>query len=666
MIFRIALVAFTLYNAGAFSAPTNKNLEEPKGTWENKDEDGDGVLDENDDYPFDARKSQYPVYLEQEPNDNPGIATPIKLVQGVRVKGAISSNLDKGDLYQFEVAERKSLTAVFYTNSKDFKPQVYVSNETGSVIDEIFLYKYQKPNIYVVNFPIFTAGKYQLSVIDENYAGTPNFTYEILFFSDRDVDGLDDLKETAFGANTQSNDQDKDKILDGMEFNQFNSDLDSDGIPNWLDTDSDNDTFSDRTEGSNDLDNDGMPNYLDKDADGNGIEDKLESGLSNKPNNFDNDRFIDHLDLDDDNDGVFDMYDKYRLEKLKVKPWQRTGGLSISSLDTLFDNRKVNYFTRANDEIELIVEGYPESIENPVVLIKTKKGQHYNVIASKVNKINDNTVMRFVMPNASGDANVSIVADRFKSEPYPLEIKSGQLPLLSALNPKVLIPGEVIVLNGDNFDNDTSVLFESMPVKATMISPSEITVRVPHNVAGTSYSVTNQHGQSNYVNYSIQQSITFNVIEKYAKPIDAIGGIYPTMAKPITGDTFLLTKTDEQSQVVFTYTKDNLGELHAYLSAIHFNGQTRVDFSFESTALACIALPMTHVYQSKGLNTKEFITIIQASNIYERYIDEVTEHIKQDSSFFSYKNRTQQTEDFIAKYEVMFEKALSRAPAKKS
>lgn len=72
------------------------------------------------------------------------------------------------------------------------------------------------------------------------------------------------------------------------------------------------------------------------------------------------------------------------------------------------------------------------------------------------------------------------------------------------------------------------------------------------------------------------------------------------MAKPITGDTFLLTKTDEQSQVIFTYTKDNLGELQAYLSAIHFNGQTRVDFSFESTALACIALPMTHVYQSKG------------------------------------------------------------------
>ncbi|KPV95538.1 hypothetical protein AN214_02456 [Pseudoalteromonas sp. P1-9] len=98
MIYQLALIALTLYNAGAYAAPIAQ-IETPKGTWENKDEDGDGVLDENDDYPFDPRKSQYPVYLEQEPNDNPSIVTPIKLVQGVRVKGAISSNLDKGDLY---------------------------------------------------------------------------------------------------------------------------------------------------------------------------------------------------------------------------------------------------------------------------------------------------------------------------------------------------------------------------------------------------------------------------------------------------------------------------------------------------------------------------------------------------------------------------------------
>tara|TARA_B100001059_G_scaffold235105_1_gene279710 strand:+ start:20789 stop:20989 length:201 start_codon:yes stop_codon:yes gene_type:complete len=29
------------------------------GTWQNKDEDGDGVPDEQDDYPFDASKTQW-------------------------------------------------------------------------------------------------------------------------------------------------------------------------------------------------------------------------------------------------------------------------------------------------------------------------------------------------------------------------------------------------------------------------------------------------------------------------------------------------------------------------------------------------------------------------------------------------------------------------------
>ena len=71
-----------------------------------------------------------------------------------------------------------------------------------------------------MNFPIFTAGKYQLSVIGENYAGTPNFTYEIIFFSDRDVDGLDDIKETAFGAT--HNQMIRIKIRSSMEWSLIN------------------------------------------------------------------------------------------------------------------------------------------------------------------------------------------------------------------------------------------------------------------------------------------------------------------------------------------------------------------------------------------------------------------------------------------------------------
>jgi len=98
------------------------------GTWQNKDEDGDGVPDEQDDYPFDASKTQYPVYFEKEPNDNPSVATPVELGKGFKVKGVISSRTDKGDLYGFNVDDGTMVTAVFESAAKRFDPQVYVSN----------------------------------------------------------------------------------------------------------------------------------------------------------------------------------------------------------------------------------------------------------------------------------------------------------------------------------------------------------------------------------------------------------------------------------------------------------------------------------------------------------------------------------------------------------
>jgi hypothetical protein len=153
------------------------------GTWKNKDEDGDGVLDEQDDYPFDVSKSKYPLFIEQEPNDNPGIATRIEIDVGVRVQGVISSELDKGDLFKFVTTELKQYTAVFKTSSARFKPQVYISNEDGLVMNDIFLYQYAKPNIYAVNFTIYDPGTYQLSLIDENFAGGQTSLTKLYFLT---------------------------------------------------------------------------------------------------------------------------------------------------------------------------------------------------------------------------------------------------------------------------------------------------------------------------------------------------------------------------------------------------------------------------------------------------------------------------------------------------
>lgn len=50
-----------------FITPLNAKTIQPTniGTWQNKDEDGDGVPDEHDDYPFDATKTTMSVVQEQ-------------------------------------------------------------------------------------------------------------------------------------------------------------------------------------------------------------------------------------------------------------------------------------------------------------------------------------------------------------------------------------------------------------------------------------------------------------------------------------------------------------------------------------------------------------------------------------------------------------------------
>lgn len=80
------------------------------------------------------------------------------------------------------------------------------------------------------------------------------------------------------------------------------TDIDSDGVMNVLDKDSDNDGIPDAVEGSEDTDGDGSPNYMDEDSDDDGIGDADESGLIGARD--DNGRFI-----DTDGDGVPDVID---------------------------------------------------------------------------------------------------------------------------------------------------------------------------------------------------------------------------------------------------------------------------------------------------------------------------------------------------------------------
>jgi fibro-slime domain-containing protein len=107
-------------------------------------------------------------------------------------------------------------------------------------------------------------------------------------------------------------DDDKDGIKNILEGSDKETDSDNDGIPNYLDTDSDNNGVLDEFEVGNpanptDSDSDGIPNYLDTDDDGNGRPDTVEIGPDPlNPWNTDGQDMPNYQDLDDDNDGIID------------------------------------------------------------------------------------------------------------------------------------------------------------------------------------------------------------------------------------------------------------------------------------------------------------------------------------------------------------------------
>jgi outer membrane protein OmpA-like peptidoglycan-associated protein len=152
--------------------------------------------------------------------------------------------------------------------------------------------------------------------------------------NDSDNDGLDDTYDVDFTGGVDANN-------DGVDDQFVEVDTDGDGVPDYLDTDADNDGISDSdeqvlvalsgndsdndgiddavdvdttggtdanadgiddsTQNQIDLDNDGIPNFRDLDSDGDGILDSVEGDVDS-----DGDGSPDYLDLDSDGDGILD------------------------------------------------------------------------------------------------------------------------------------------------------------------------------------------------------------------------------------------------------------------------------------------------------------------------------------------------------------------------
>ena len=136
--------------------------------------------------------------------------------------------------------------------------------------------------------------------------GTPDY-----LDTDSDGDGISNEDE---GEGDTDNDGvpdylDTDSDGDGIpDLEEGSGDTDNDGIPDYLDTDSDGDGIPDEVESAEDRDADGTPNYLDLDSDDDTIEDEVEAGaIPADPVDTDEDGSPDYLDLDSDEDGIPDQ-----------------------------------------------------------------------------------------------------------------------------------------------------------------------------------------------------------------------------------------------------------------------------------------------------------------------------------------------------------------------
>jgi len=391
-----------------------------------------------------------------------------------------------------------------------------IANQVGSSLQGVSInISENSPFSVIFSTRIPSSGDYFVIVNELNSKGDPSFTYSIDVFQDQDLDGLDDNRELAQGINNQSPDSDGDGIYDAAELGT-NFDIDGDGVPNWLDLDSDQDSIPDKFEGSADADGDGLGNFLDTDSDGNGISDTVEAGPNpNNPLDTDIDGIADFLDTDDDNDGILDIDDNDRL-------------VAVSQSDSLDANNRVFLQSASVDFAGFVVSGLAR--EGGLLLLdgegfSATPGENIVIFTGTDGPINvtpvtaSTTQLEVTVP-AGVASRVSVIVSNVRSNWLDLLIVSDTAPILFEPDPSSGQVGEIITLNGLNFSGNMNVNFGGVQGTAFNVTGTTLDVTIPQGAATGDLTVITAQGTSNAVSFKVVKGATGQVVLPAGSGVD--------------------------------------------------------------------------------------------------------------------------------------------------
>lgn len=514
-----------------FATPSQVKTIQPAphvGTWLNKDEDGDGVLDEQDDYPFDATKTTMSVVQEQEFNNNVGQANPVGNIP-FKAAGVIAKNVDIDD-FKFNILssmlfEDLSVTFILFKDDSRFTPSLTIINNNGDVISSIPTNIEHVGKVgQVITFSPKQAGEYNLSITDRNNLGADSFTYTVHAFIDIDKDAVPTNKELALGMNHLGQHTDDDKIPDGNEYHIYTAnfspshDADNDGFPNWLDLDSDDDGITDAIEQTYDLDGDKKPAFIDLDSDNNAILDSEELNLVEFIRyDLDGDGIPNFLDTDDDGDFLFDENDSQPLEKLIGINNLYPSNTPVISSATYSHSDQAVFINKVRPFYPAYLN--TENLKGDAAHLVMLKGDDKQPVVNLPVTITSENKIEFVIPNypkvALGGEPITffLAIDGYKTNSIDATLLHPKTPVITGIATKNVVEGDKVLITGANLESGTALVFSDGPtIQLDYIDDTNASFIVPSDVGTGWLSLQNVYGESNYSSIKKEHVISIKVV----------------------------------------------------------------------------------------------------------------------------------------------------------